>query len=104
ERQDLERQLLELRGDTAALRALQLAKLDASNRALQEQIFAIQDAQAAAKAADELRQAWQSVGDAIMTEVNRIRGVTNAGAPNNFASLLGQFNAATASARAGDMD
>lgn len=45
ERADLERRLLEIRGDTAALRALELAKLDASNRGLQEQIYAIEDAQ-----------------------------------------------------------
>lgn len=104
EKMDLQRQLLELNGDTAALRALQLAKLDASNRALQEQIWAIQDANAAAKAADELRKAWQGVGDSIFDEVQRIRGLTAAGAGNSFASLQGQFNAATGSARAGDMD
>lgn len=104
ERADLQRQLLELNGDTAALRALQLAKLDASNRELQQQIWAIQDAQAAAKAADELRKAWQSVGDTIMDEVRRIRGLNEASGGNGFASLMGQFNAATNSARGGDMD
>lgn len=102
ERQGLERQLLELRGDTAAIRALDLAKLDASNRALQEQIWAMQDGQAAAKAADELRQAWTSVGDSIMDEVRRIRGLTDTAGAGGFASLLGQFNAATAAARGGD--
>ncbi len=105
ERQGLERQLLELRGDTAAIRALDLAKLDASNRALQQQLWAMQDGQAAAKAADELRQAWTSVGDSIMDEVRRIRGLTDtAGAGGSFATLLGQFNAANAAARGGDMD
>lgn len=104
ERADLERQLLELRGDTAALRALQLAKLDASNRALQEEIWAIQDAQAAAKAADELRKAWTSVGDSIMDEVARIRGLSDTTGSNTFASLMGRFNAATDAARGGDMD
>lgn len=104
ERADLERQLLELLGDTAALRALQLARLDISNRALQIEIWSIQDAQAAAKAADELRKAWQSVGDTIMDEVRRIRGLTDITTGNSFASLMGQFNAATTAARAGDMD
>lgn len=104
ERADLQRQLLELQGDTAALRALQLAKLDVSNRALQLQIYAIQDAQAAAKAADELRQAWKSVGDTIMDEVRRIRGLTETAGGNGFATLLGRFNAATALARGGDQD
>lgn len=104
EKADLQRQLLELNGDTAALRALQLAKLDASNRALQQQVWAIQDAQAAAKAAEELRKAWQSVGDTIMDEVRRIRGLTDAAGGNSFAALQGQFNAATLAARGGDMD
>src|SRR5690606_11951790 len=44
ERQDLERKMLELQGNTAALRELELAKLDASNRALQQQIWAMEDA------------------------------------------------------------
>jgi hypothetical protein len=103
EKLDLQQQLLELNGDTAALRALQLAKLDQSNRALQEQIYAIQDAQEAAKAAQELRDAWKSVGDSIMDEVNRIRGLSDTGSAG-FAALMGQFNAATTSARGGDID
>ncbi len=104
ERQDLDRQLLELAGDTAAIRALDLAKLDASNRALQMQVWAVQDAQAAAKSADDLRQAWTSVGDSIMDEVNRIRGLTDADTGGGFAALIGRFNAATDAARAGDQD
>lgn len=103
ERQDLERKLLELNGDTAAIRALDLAKLDESNRALQLQIYAIQDAQKAAQAADELRQAWTSVGDSIMDEVRRIRGLDEAGG-GSFAQLQGRFNVANAAARGGDMD
>ncbi|WP_047866763.1 phage tail length tape measure family protein [Sphingomonas paucimobilis] len=104
ERADLERKLLEVNGDTAAIRALDLAKLDESNRALQLQIWAIQDAQEAAKAADELRKAWTSVGDSIMDEVKRIRGLTDTGTSGGFASLLGQFNAANTAARGGDQD
>ncbi len=104
ERADLQRQLLELQGDTAALRALQLAKLDASNRALQEEIWSLQDAQAAAKAAQDLADAWKSAGDSIMDEVRRIRGLTDAGGGNSFAALMSQFNAATSAARGGDID
>ena len=104
ERQDLERKMLELQGNTAAIRALDLAKIDASNRALQQQIYAIQDAQEAARAADELRKAWTSVGDSIMDEVDRIRGITGAGQNGSFAALLGQFNAANTAARGGDQD
>ncbi len=104
ERQDLERKLLELKGDTATLRALDLAKLDVSNRALQQQIWAIQDAQEATKAAEALRDAWASVGDGLMDEVKRIRGLTDAGNGNGFAALQGQFNTATSAARSGDQD
>ena len=103
ERENLQKQILQLVGDTAALRAMELAKLDPSNRALQEQIYAIQDAQEAAKAAQELRDAWSSVGDSIMDEVARIRGLSGQQTGSNFATLMGQFNAATAAARAGDM-
>lgn len=58
----------------------------------------------AAKAADELRKAWQSVGDSIMDEVRRIRGISGPTSANPFAALMGQFSAATAAARGGDMD
>ncbi len=104
ERQDLQRQLLELQGDTAAIRALDLAKLDGSNRALQQEIYAIQDAQAAATAAKALSDAWTSVGDSIMDEVKRIRGLSDTAGGNSFAALQSQFNAATAAARSGDQD
>ena len=104
ERQDLQRKLLELNGDTAAIRALDLANLDASNRALQQQIWSLQDAQEAAKAADALRDAWKSVGDTIMDEVKRIRGLTGVSENGGFASLMGQFNAASTAARGGDQN
>ena len=104
ERADLQRQLLELQGNTAAVRALDLANLDESNRVLQQQIWALQDAKEAAAAADQLRQAWASVGDSILDEVNRIRGITDGSSAGSFASLMGQFNAATAAAQAGDQD
>lgn len=103
EREGLQRRLLELDGNTAAIRALDLAKLDASNRALQQQIYAVEDAKEAARAADELRQAWSSVGDTIAEEIKRIRGLDTVGG-GGFAAILGQFNAATASARGGDID
>ncbi len=104
QRENLQRQLLEAQGDTAAIRALDLAKLDESNRALQEQVWAVQDAKEAADAAAQLKEAWTSVGDSIMDEVNRIRGITDGTSSSSFATLLGQFNAASAAARAGDQD
>jgi hypothetical protein len=104
ERQDLEKQLLELQGNTAAIREMELANLDESNRALQQQIWALQDAQDAADAAQKLKDAWSSVGDSIMDEVNRIRGITDGTGTGSFAQLQGQFNAAVAAAKAGDQD
>lgn len=104
ERQDLEKQLLELQGNTAAIREMELAQLDESNRALQQQIWALQDAKEAADAADQLREAWSSIGDSILDEVNRIRGITDGSSGGSFATLMGQFNDATAAARAGDQD
>lgn len=103
ERQDLQRKLLELAGDTAAIRARDLAKLDASNRALQMQVWAVQDAQDAAKAAQTLADTWTAVGTSIGDEIKRIRGLSDTGG-TSFAALQGQFNAAAAAARGGDMD
>ncbi len=46
ERASLESQLLQLQGNTAALRARERETLDASNRSLQDRIWALQDAKA----------------------------------------------------------
>ncbi|MBK6720121.1 MAG: phage tail length tape measure family protein [Sphingomonadales bacterium] len=107
ERLSLERRLLELQGDTAALRALDLAKLDQSNRALQQQIWALEDqkkaAEAAANAADKLRSAWAAITDALIAEIERIRGVmgTRSG---SYAEALAKFNNASMLARGGDQE
>ena len=103
ERAGLMQQLWQLTGDTASIRAAALAALDPSNRALQEQIYAISDAQDAAKAAQALADAWKTVGDSIMDEITRIRGLGTTGGAS-FASLQGQFNAAVTAARGGDQD
>lgn len=113
QRSGLESQLLQLQGNTAAIRAAELAQLYPANRALQEQIYALQDQQAAAAAAaqaaqeaaqktDQLRQAWSSIGDTIEDEINRIRNLTGSGSTSSFATLMAQFNAATDAARHGD--
>ena len=76
ERYGLEGQLLQLLGDTAALRARELAALDPVNRATQERINALRDeqdqaaktAQAAAQAqaeADRIRQAAEVQAKAV---------------------------------------
>ncbi|WOK37561.1 phage tail length tape measure family protein [Sphingomonas sp. C3-2] len=107
ERASLERRLLELQGDTTALRALDLAQLDASNRALQQQIWALEDqrqaAEAAASAAEKLRSAWAAITDALIAEIERIRGVmgTRSG---SYAEALAKFNNASMLARGGDQE
>lgn len=107
ERLSLQRRMLELQGDTAALRALDLAQLDASNRALQQQIWALEDqrqaAEAAASAAEKLRSAWAAITDALIAEIERIRGVmgTKAG---SYAEALAKFNNASMLARGGDQE
>ena len=69
ERYNLESRLLQLQGDTATLRARELAQLDPANRALQEQIYALEDAQAAQDAyADSLSKA-QSAYESAMSRV-----------------------------------
>jgi hypothetical protein len=107
ERLSLQRRMLELQGDTAALRALDLAQLDASNRALQQQIWALEDqrqaAEAAASAAEKLRSAWAAITDALIAEIERIRGVmgTKSG---SYAEALAKFNNASVLARGGDQE
>ncbi len=107
ERASLERRLLELQGDTAALRALDLAQLDASNLALQQQIWALEDqrqaAEAAASAAEKLRSVWAAITDGLIAEIERIRGVmgTKAG---SYAEALAKFNNASMLARGGDLE
>ena len=107
--------LLQAQGDTAGLRAQELAGLDESNRALLERIYAIEDekaaqaaaaqaAQEAAQAAQQLRQAWQSVTDSIFGEVARIRGLVNGTSPESLANAQSQFAITTAQARAGDQE
>ena len=58
QRAGLESTLLNLTGNTAAIRERELAALDVSNRGLQQHIYAIQDAQAA------VQSAQQAVNDA----------------------------------------
>ncbi len=107
ERLGLERQLLELQGNTAALRALDLAQLDESNRALQEEIWALQDQQKAADeaaaAAEKLRSAWTQITDGLLAEVARIRGSMDGGT-KTYTQALSEFNAATLAARSGDQE
>ncbi|MCV2422508.1 hypothetical protein LNV47_18070, partial [Paucibacter sp. DJ4R-1] len=114
QRAGLEQQLLQLQGNTNALRALELAGLDASNRALQQRIYDLTDqraaeqsaAQAAAdaqRAAEQLRDSWRSITDTLLDEVARIRG-TSLQTPASLAVSQARFATATAQARAGDQE
>ncbi len=107
ERLSLQRRMLELQGDTTALRALDLAQIDASNRALQQQIWALEDqqkaAEAAAGAAEKLRSAWAAITDALLAEIARIRGVMGSESMS-YARALAAFNTASDAARGGDQE
>jgi len=85
ERYNLETQLLQVEGNTQALRERHLATLDPTNRALQEQIWATEDAADAENAltkareeadrvaearARELEQANKAAGSTLMAEIN----------------------------------
>jgi hypothetical protein len=110
ERYGLETQLLQLQGDTAALRQRELDALDPTNRALLQQIFALEDAQAAEEkrtaalqkakdAAQQIRDEWVQVAQSLTDEAKRIRGVMVA---ESTAGLTTQFAILTAQARALD--
>jgi hypothetical protein len=85
ERAGLERQLLTLQGDTTALRALELAALDPSNRALQERIYRLQDEKvandAAAKAAEDAAKAAEAerkrIDDLALEAANKAKAVAD---------------------------
>lgn len=85
ERQDLQTQLLQLEGDTTAIRAAELSQLDASNRAIKEHIYALQDEQAATQAAAALeqqraslqQQLWQLQGDTASIRAAQLAAITD---------------------------
>lgn len=98
ERLGLEEELLKLQNNTAELRKKELESLDPSNRALQEQIWLLQDQKTAT---EELTKALESAGKSIQDEINRLRGVTST---SGSGTLQAQFAINTASARAGNVD
>lgn len=116
QRRELEIELLEAQGFAvqalAARRALELEGMDASLRALQEQIYAAQakaeeDAKAA-KAAEDAANAMQkyqdtlaSVTQTVIDEINRLRGIN---ASSSAVLLKAQFATLTAQARTGNLD
>ena len=103
ERQGLERQLLQLQGNTAALRALDRAALDESNRALYDRITALQDSQAAEAAAAEATRtaaaAAEEAARAAAAETQRI-GQERLGLERQLLQLQGDTAALRALDRA----
>lgn len=79
ERARLERRLLELQGDTAALRQLDLQALDESNRALQQQIWALEDARVAqeayARALEDARARFSAAESALAAARDAVAAV-----------------------------
>jgi hypothetical protein len=126
-RRELEIELLDAQGMAvealSARRAMELESMDATLRALKEQIYAAQDkakadellAQAAkeraeietkaleeaAKAAQDYQDALINVTQTIVDEVNRLRGIN---ASSSSALLKAQFATLTAQARTGNLD
>lgn len=99
-----------LEGVTDEDKRRQIAASYDYNRALEKQIEALQASQKAAsdaaasqqRAADSMRQSWQSIGDSVLSEINRIRGVVVEESGFGLEYYQSQFAIATAQARAGD--
>jgi len=98
QRYDLETKLLELQGDTIALRERERAKIYDSNKALYDQIAALEDKKAADEEAVRAMEKLTSVTTTIVDEINRLRGVDT-----SKSGLEAQFAILTAQARAGDL-
>jgi len=95
ERTALEDRLLAAQGNTAALRARELAKLDASNRALQTRVWALEDEK---KAADALAAS----GKGIAAFLDELRGA--AGGDASVSARRATYQTDLASAQAGDTE
>jgi hypothetical protein len=91
QRTQLENQLLQLQGNTTELRRRERDSLHESNRALYDQIKALED-----------RNAWKAIGDGLMNEVNRIRGMVAIESGYSLDYLQSEFAILTAATRAGD--
>lgn len=107
ERYSLETRLYNALGDTAMLRARELASIDPANRAILERIYAIEDAQAAeqqaAAARNELISSYRSEASALESTASKFRdfaqtirefrdGLFVQAGGGSYASALSQFN------------
>ena len=111
ERLGLERQLLQLQGDTATIRALERAALDESNQALFDQINALQDSQAAAAQAAQAQRDYAAAVETARNNLERARaavlsaqsGVDAVRAAGTNAYLSAQDRVAAAQGRIADI-
>lgn len=105
ERSGIEEKLLQLQGNTAALRERELAALDPSNRALQKQVYALEDAQAAQNA---LAQATEQAQSRFKSFADQLRGfaddLTGTGGAASYTGSRAQLMATAALASAGNED
>lgn len=96
ERVGLQGQLDQAMGNTAAIRERERMALDETNRALYDQIKALEDAKA-------IQEKWNQLGDAMISEVDRIRAAVKTQSMDyGLAAIQSDFAIATARARAGD--
>lgn len=94
----LQKQIWSLTGDTASLRAAELAALDPANRALQERIYALQDEKAAT---DKQKAALQASAQAMAEQVSSLDALS-ATLHDALAGIWGDSSSASvASAQAG---
>lgn len=71
QRYNLETQLLQAQGDTATLRARELEKLDESNRAIQLQVWALQDQKEAAEIAEQAQAEASKAQEQALDDARR---------------------------------
>jgi len=103
QRNGLETQLLRLYGDTNELRRRELAALEPTNRALQQRIYDLEDAKAAAEIAERWIGDMKSAGQSIAAFVAELKGATRAPA-QNLAALRASYESDLKLARAGDVE
>jgi tape measure domain-containing protein len=97
ERSSLEGRLLQLQGNTTELRRRELDAIDASNRGLQEQIYAIEDALAAVDSARiNLDRAMAALERSVRSERNSALKTLKANHDALMSSLQAQAQAAQA--------
>jgi len=95
ERAGLEEQLLELQGDTAALREREIAALDPSNQALQRRLYALADEK---RMVEELASAGQGISD-FLRELSTV----DSNGAQSLPALRDTYLADLAAARGGDV-